>query len=82
MPTSKAKTQSPQDKIEDAYHLAEEATSDAVDSLKSQAQEKLGEGSKKVKEVTSQTETMIRDRPLLSVGCAFLAGWAVSKLIK
>ena len=82
MPTSKAKTQSPQDKIEDAYHLAEEATSDAVDSLKSQAQEKLGEGSEKVKEVTNKTEVIIRERPLLSVGCAFLAGWAVSKLIK
>ena len=84
MATSKAKTktQSSQEKIEDAYHLAEEAASDTVDSLKIQAKEKLGESSEKIKEVTNQTESMIKERPLLSVGCAFLAGWAVSKLIK
>ncbi|WP_435235838.1 hypothetical protein ACR30L_19195 [Psychromonas sp. PT13] len=82
MATSKAKTQSSQEKMEDAYQLAGEAASETVDSLKMQAKEKLGEGTDKVKKVTSQTESIIKERPLLSVGCAFIAGWAVSKLLK
>ncbi|MEL0657738.1 MULTISPECIES: hypothetical protein [Psychromonas] len=82
MATPKAKTQESQQKIEEAYHLAEEATSEAVHSLKNKAQESLSEGSEKVKSVTNQAENIIKERPLLSIGCAFLAGWAVSKLIK
>ena len=82
MATPKAKTQESQEKIEEAYHLAEEATSEAVHSLKNKAQESLSEGSEKVKSVTNQAENIIKERPLLSIGCAFLAGWAVSKLIK
>ena len=39
MATTKAKNQDPQQKIEDAYHLAEEATSEAVNSLKDKAKE-------------------------------------------
>jgi len=82
MATPKAKTQESQQKMEEAYHLAEEATSEAVHSLKNKAQESLNEGSEKVKSVTNQAENIIKERPLLSIGCAFLAGWAVSKLIK
>lgn len=82
MATPKAKNQESQQKIEEAYHLAEEATSEAVHSLKNKAQESLSEGSEKVKSVTNQAENIIKERPLLSIGCAFLAGWAVSKLIK
>lgn len=93
MATPKAKTQESQEKIEEAYHLAGEATSEAVNSLKTKAQESLSEGSDKVKLAmnegsdkvklaTSQAENIIKERPLLSIGCAFLAGWAVSKLIK
>jgi len=82
MATAKAKNQDTKEKFEDAYQLAEEATSDAVNSLKGQAKESLNEGSEKIKSVTSQAENMIKERPLLSVGCAFLAGWAISKLIK
>ena len=54
MATPKAKTQESQQKIEEAYHLAEEATSEAVHSLKNKAQESLSEGSEKVKSVTNQ----------------------------
>jgi len=82
MPTAKTKTQTPQEKMEEAYHLAGEATSDTVDALKNKAKDSVGEGSDKVKVVTGQAESLIKERPLLSVGCAFLAGWAVSKLIK
>lgn len=82
MATAKTKTTDPQQKIEDAYHLAEEATSEAVSSLKSQAKESLSEGTEKVKSATHQAENIIKEHPLLSVGCAFLAGWAISKIIK
>lgn len=82
MATTKEKTEEAQSKAQDAYHLAEEAASEAVNSLKNKAQESLNDGSEKVKLVTSQAENMIKERPLLSIGCAFLAGWAVSKLIK
>ena len=82
MATTKEKTEEAQSKAQDAYHLAEEAESEAVNSLKNKAQESLNDGSEKVKLVTSQAENMIKERPLLSIGCAFLAGWAVSKLIK
>ncbi|QDE30064.1 hypothetical protein [Shewanella polaris] len=82
MATTKAKTQDPKQKIEDACHLAEEATSEAVNSLKDKTKESLNEGSEKIKSVTNQTESIIKEHPLLSVGCAFLAGWAISKLIK
>jgi len=80
--TTKAKTQETQSKVEDAYHSAEEAATEAVHSLKNKAQESLTEGSEKIKTATAQAESVIKERPLLSVGCAFLAGWAISKLIK
>ena len=54
MATTKAKNQDPQQKIEDAYHLAEEATSEAVHSLKDKAKESLGEGTEKVKSATKK----------------------------
>jgi ElaB/YqjD/DUF883 family membrane-anchored ribosome-binding protein len=42
----------------------------------------LEAGSETVKNKAEQAENMIKERPLLSVGCAFVAGWAISKLIK
>ncbi|HBV77764.1 MULTISPECIES: hypothetical protein [Vibrio] len=82
MPNSNAKTTEQKQNIEEAYQKAEKATVEAVDQLKDQAEEKLAAGSESVKNVTSQAESIIKQRPLLSIGCAFLAGWAVSKLIK
>lgn len=82
MPTSRAKTQKPQEKMEEAYHLAEEATSETVNNIKSKAQDSLEEGSDKIKSATDQAENLIKERPLVSIGCAFLAGWAISKILK
>lgn len=82
MATTKEKNQDSQEKVKDAYHLAEEATSEAVSSLKDHAKESLNEGSAKVKSATHQAGNMIKEHPLLSVGCAFLAGWAISKITK
>ena len=82
MPVSKTKTQKPQEKMEDAYHLAEEAASETVNTIKNKAKDSLDEGSDKIKIATDQAESIIKERPLLSIGCAFVAGWAISKLIK
>ncbi|NMT18243.1 hypothetical protein HKA89_28075, partial [Vibrio parahaemolyticus] len=49
---------------------------------KDQAKEKLDVGAQQVQQATKSAENVIKERPLLSIGCAFLAGWAVSKLIK
>ncbi|WP_027696659.1 hypothetical protein [Vibrio litoralis] len=70
-----AKNQTPKEKIE-------AATAEAIDSVKDQVEESLNEGSEKIKNKASQAENIIKEHPLLSVGCAFLAGWAISKIIK
>lgn len=82
MPTAKTKTQEAQNKTEEAYHLAEEAVLEGVDTLKKQAKSSLEDGSEQIKSVSLKAENVIKERPLLSIGCAFLAGWAISKLLK
>jgi ElaB/YqjD/DUF883 family membrane-anchored ribosome-binding protein len=82
MATAKKTTETPQEQLEEAYHLAGQATSDAVGAVKEQAKEKLEAGGESIQQATQSAENMIKKRPLLSIGCAFLAGWAVSKLIK
>ncbi|WP_427982876.1 hypothetical protein [Agarivorans sp.] len=82
MATAKKSTETPQEQLEEAYHLAGQATSDAVGAMKEQAKDKLEAGTESIQQATQSTENMVKKHPLLSVGCAFLAGWAVSKLIK
>lgn len=50
--------------------------------MKEHAKEKLEVGAENIQQATKSAENVIKERPLLSIGCAFLAGWAVSKLIK
>lgn len=50
--------------------------------MKEAVHETLEASSESVKNTSEKAENIIKERPLLSVGCAFLAGWAVSKLIK
>ncbi|WP_226421435.1 hypothetical protein [Vibrio sp. E14] len=82
MATTKESTVKPQEQLEEAYHLAEQATTEAVGAMKDQAKEKFDVGAEHVQQATKSAENAIKERPLLSIGCAFLAGWAVSKLIK
>lgn len=84
MPTAKTKTQTQeaQTKAEEAFHSAEEAVLESVDTLKKQAKDSLEDGSEKIKSASLKAENVIKERPLLSIGCAFLAGWAVSKILK
>ncbi|MDN4504276.1 hypothetical protein QX776_17845 [Alteromonadaceae bacterium BrNp21-10] len=73
---------SSQEKLTEACHLAGEAASDMMDNVKGQAQATYQANKKRAGEVANQAESLIKERPLLSIGCAFVAGWAVSKLLK
>ncbi|QLE28787.1 hypothetical protein FDP11_25780 [Vibrio parahaemolyticus] len=82
MANTKESAVKPHEQFEEAYHLAEQATSEAVGAMKEHAKEKLEVGAENIQQATKSAENVIKERPLLSIGCAFLAGWAVSKLIK
>lgn len=71
-----------QDKLAQAYHLAGEAASDMIGSVKQQAKTQLDVNKERANDVAGKAEALIKDRPLLSIGCAFAAGWVVSKLLK
>ncbi|ENL1285100.1 hypothetical protein AB4T36_001158 [Vibrio parahaemolyticus] len=82
MANTKESAVKPQEQFEEAYHLAGQATSEAVGAMKEHAKEKLEVGAENIQQATKSAENVIKERPLLSIGCAFLAGWAISKLIK
>lgn len=81
-PSSTSNSNTNQDKFKQAYTLAGEAASDMVDSVKDRAQNQYDVNKQRASDVADKAENVIKERPLLSVGCAFLAGWAVSKLLK
>jgi len=86
MANSKANNQEPKQQLKDAYEKAEKATVEGVENIKEKAKENFESCSedmqKATKQATEKAEGVIKERPLLSVGAAFLAGWAVSKLLK
>lgn len=82
MPRSNTKSSESKQQIEETYEKAEEAAVEAIGSIKDTVHETLEASSESMKNTTEKAENVIKERPLLSVGCAFLAGWAVSKLIK
>ncbi|QXO16596.1 MULTISPECIES: hypothetical protein [Vibrio] len=82
MATARKQQDEPQEKIEDAYHKTEEATLEAVGQIKEKVMEEIEAGQESLRSATDQAGNFVKERPLLSVGCAFLAGWAISKLIK
>lgn len=53
-----------------------------VANAKSTAEEKYGSGKDKAAELTAKVEESARKNPLLTIGGAFFAGWAMSKLLK
>lgn len=69
-------------KLKDAYNLAGEAASDYLDGAKGHAKVKIDEGKEKAQELTQKAEAYIKEKPLVSIGAAFVAGWAISKLLK
>lgn len=71
-----------QEKLSEAYKLAGEAASDIVGGIKSQAKTKISDNKDKAMDATKVAEAFIQEKPLLSLGCAFAAGWLVSKILK
>ncbi|MBD5769449.1 PH domain-containing protein [Marinomonas colpomeniae] len=82
MATEKKPQNTTQAKVEETRAKAEEATMEAVEKIKTQVKDGIEVSSENIKTATAKAENVIKERPLLSIGCAFLAGWAVSKLIK
>ncbi len=84
MATSTAKKEALEgkEKFSEAYHLAGEAAADLVSGIKDHAKVTLEENKDRAIDMSEKAESLIKERPLLSVGCAFLAGWAVSKILK
>jgi len=82
MATAKATNISSHEKLKKAYHLAGEAAHDTADQVKSRAKSSAKAGRKRAEDAVEKAEDSIKKHPLISVGCAFLAGWAISKLMK
>ena len=83
MTTSKSNdTISSQDKFKQAYQLAGEAASDIAGNIKQQTKSQIDTNKDKASELGDKAENLIKARPLLSIGCAFAAGWAISRLMK
>ncbi|WP_250459474.1 hypothetical protein [Microbulbifer litoralis] len=83
MATAKsAHNTSSQEKLRQAYHLAGEAAQDAAGNLRARAKSSVESNKHRAEDVVKKTESSIKKHPLMSVGCAFLAGWAISKLLK
>ena len=80
--SKKANAATSQEKFKQAYELAGEAAADIASNIKEQTKTQIGTGKDKADELSNQAENLIKERPLLSIGCAFAAGWVVSKLMK
>lgn len=74
--------QEQQNKMKQAYKLAGEAATDFIQDVKGQAQSKFDENKVKADELTAKAGSAIADKPLLSIGVAFVAGLAISRLLK
>lgn len=75
--------------MSEAMDQIKEATSsvyDAVGSIGSAgaagARVKVEEGKIRAREYGDRAEDFVRERPLVTVGVAFAAGWLVSRLLK
>lgn len=96
MATAKAPnsgTHSSREKLNKAYHLAGEAAHDTADQVKARAratadnvkartQESMEKGKQRAHDVAERAENSIKAHPLVSVGCAFAAGWLIAKILK
>lgn len=69
-------------KIKEAYHLASEAATDALDGVKEEAEMKYDEGKYKADELTATVMNYVKEKPIASIGIAFAAGWLFSKITK
>ena len=96
MATAKAPnsgTHSTRDKLHKAYNLAGEAAHDTAEQVKARAHDtaetvkartraSVEQGKQRAQDVTERAENSIKAHPLVSVGCAFAAGWLIAKILK
>jgi len=75
--------------MSEAMDQIKEATSsvyDAVGAISSagtaSARLKMEEGKVRAREYGDRAEDYVRERPLVTIGVAFAAGWLVSRLLK
>ncbi|WP_295802290.1 hypothetical protein [uncultured Microbulbifer sp.] len=93
MASTKAPHNSGREKLSQAYHLAGEAAHDTAehmkararetaDSVKTRTRDSMEKGKQRAHDVTERAENSIKAHPLVSVGCAFAAGWLIAKILK
>ncbi|AOS97006.1 hypothetical protein AUP74_01571 [Microbulbifer aggregans] len=84
---------SSKEKLHQAYNLAGEAASDTASHIREQAANKAAHlrdrarssverGKHRATDMEHRLEESIQRHPLVSVGCAFAAGWLISKILK
>ncbi|UTF59763.1 hypothetical protein [Gilvimarinus sp. DA14] len=69
------------DKIKDASASVRDAVGAVGSAGAASAKLKVEEGREAAREYGSQAENYLRERPLVTVGVAFAAGWVVSRLL-
>jgi len=69
-------------KLNQAYHLAGEAATETAQHLTARARSSILNNRKRVTDLAGRTQTSIKRHPVLSVGCAFAAGWVIARLFK
>ena len=93
MASAKAPHNSGREKLSQAYHLAGEAAHDTAENVKARAREtaetvksrtrdSVEKGKQHAQDMEQRVESSIKAHPLVSVGCAFAAGWLIAKLMK
>ena len=75
--TANANTQ----KLKEACGLVGEAATDFINSSKEQAEIKLGNNKQQLEDMSEKAESFVKEKPVLSIGCAFVAGWIFSKIL-
>lgn len=92
-PNSGAGLHAGREKLHQAYNLAGEAAHDTAEHVKMRAREKADQmktrtresvekGKQRAHDVAERAESSIKAHPLVSVGCAFAAGWLIAKILK
>ena len=69
-------------KMSQAYNLAGEAATDAIDNVRKQAKVHYDLQRNNAKQAADKTVSFMKERPFLTAGCAFAAGALISALIK
>ncbi|WP_105101840.1 DUF883 family protein [Microbulbifer pacificus] len=92
-PNSGSGLHSGREKLRQAYNLAGEAAHDTAEHMKTRAREtadhmkartrdSVEKGRQRAHDVAERAENSIKAHPLVSVGCAFAAGWLIAKILK